>query len=64
MLDEVISLISQRKDLTREQAAQTMRVLMSGEASPVKISALLMGFRVKGETIEEITGFAEVMGPT
>ncbi|HOD48451.1 MAG TPA: anthranilate phosphoribosyltransferase [Candidatus Hydrogenedentes bacterium] len=61
MLDEVISLISQRKDLTREQAAQTMRVLMSGEASPVKISALLMGFRVKGETIEEITGFAEVM---
>jgi len=61
MLDEVISLISQRTDLTREQSAEAMRVLMSGEASPVQVSALLMGLRVKGETIEEITGFAEVM---
>lgn len=61
MLDEVISLISRRVDLTREQSAQAMRALMSGEASPVLVSALLMGLRVKGETIEEITGFAEVM---
>lgn len=61
MLDEAISLISQRRDLTREQAAQAMRAFMSGEASPVQISALLMGLRVKGETIDEITGFAEVM---
>jgi anthranilate phosphoribosyltransferase len=61
MLDEVISLVSQRKDLTREQAAGAMSVLMSGEASPVQVSALLMGLRVKGETIDEITGFAEVM---
>ncbi|MFO7973680.1 MAG: anthranilate phosphoribosyltransferase [Candidatus Hydrogenedentota bacterium] len=61
MLDEVISLISQRINLTREQSAQAMKVLMSGEASPVQVSALLMGLRVKGETIDEITGFAEVM---
>ena len=61
MLDEIISLISQRKDLTRAQAAGAMRVLMSGEATPVLVSALLMGLRVKGETIDEITGFAETM---
>lgn len=61
MLDDAIALISQRKDLTREQAADAMRLLMSGEASPVQVSALLMGLRVKGETIDEITGFAQVM---
>ncbi len=61
MLDEAIALISQRKDLTREQAAHAMRTLMSGVASPAQVSALLMGLRVKGETIEEITGFAQVM---
>ena len=34
---------------------------MTGEATPAQIGALLMGLRVKGETVDEITGFAEAM---
>jgi anthranilate phosphoribosyltransferase len=61
MLDEVISLISRREDLTREQAAGAMRAFMTGEANPAQVAAVLMGLRMKGESVEEITGFAEVM---
>ncbi len=60
-IPEAISAISQGHDLTRDQAASVMRELMGGHATPAQIGALLMGLRVKGETIDEITGFAETM---
>ena len=61
MLQEAIAILSQKKDLTREQAAGAMRVLMEGNGTPAQIGAFLMGLRTKGETIEEITGFASTM---
>lgn len=47
--------------LTQAQAEAAFDVMMSGEATPAQIGAFLMGLRVRGETVEEITGAATVM---
>jgi anthranilate phosphoribosyltransferase len=47
--------------LDREEAAQAMTAIMDGEATPIQIGGFLAALRVKGETVEEITGFARVM---
>jgi anthranilate phosphoribosyltransferase len=47
--------------LDREEAAQAMTVIMDGAATQAQIGAMLAALRVKGETVEEITGFARVM---
>ncbi len=60
-MQTLLSIVTQRKDLSREQAAAGMRLLMSGEATPAQIGAFLAALRVKGETVDEISGFAEVM---
>ncbi|MFD2672904.1 anthranilate phosphoribosyltransferase [Marinicrinis sediminis] len=49
------------RNLTRSEAQQVMSALMEGEATPAQIGSLLTLLRMKGETIDEITGFAEVM---
>lgn len=49
------------QDLGREEAAAAMHALMSGEVPGAQIAALLVSLRAKGETVEEITGFAETM---
>lgn len=47
--------------LTQSEMQTVMRQIMTGECTPAQIGAFLMGLRMKGETIEEITGAAEVM---
>ncbi len=47
--------------LTREEARQAFNVMMSGEATPSQIGGLLMALRVRGETVDEITGAVEIM---
>lgn len=47
--------------LDQETAEQTFDIIMSGDATPVQIGALLMGLRVRGETIDEIAGAVKVM---
>lgn len=49
------------RNLSREQANGLMRSLMTGVATPAQIGAVLIGLRAKGETVDEITGAAEVM---
>lgn len=53
--------IATGSSLTRTEANQAFEIIMSGEASPALIGAFLMGLRVRGETVDEITGAAEVM---
>jgi anthranilate phosphoribosyltransferase len=48
-------------DLTREQAKSVMNIIMSGEATSAQIASVITAMRIKGETKDEITGFAEVM---
>ena len=47
--------------LTETEAAEAFELIMSGGATDAQIGALLMGMRVRGETVEEITGAARAM---
>ena len=53
--------ISQRQDLTTEEMVDVMRQIMSAGATDVQIGAFLLGLRMKGETIDEITGGVQVL---
>ena len=55
------ALVDARRDLTETEAAQAMDALMSGDASPAQAGAFLTALRMKGETVDEIVGFARVM---
>ncbi len=61
MLKPYIAQIMQRQNLTAEQAEQAMQVIMSGEATPAQIGGYLVALRMKGETVDEITGSARAM---
>jgi anthranilate phosphoribosyltransferase len=60
-IQDAIALVMGRVDLTREQASEAMCCLMSGTATPAQMGGFLVGLRMKGETVDEITGFAETM---
>ena len=47
--------------LTREEASRAFDRMMSGEATPSQMGALLMALRVRGETVDEITGAVSTM---
>jgi anthranilate phosphoribosyltransferase len=47
--------------LSREEARLAFSIMMSGEATPSQIGGLLMALRVRGETVDEITGAVEIM---
>jgi anthranilate phosphoribosyltransferase len=47
--------------LTREEAATAFEQMMAGEATPSQMGGLLMALRVRGETVEEITGAVSAM---
>ncbi|GGG57723.1 anthranilate phosphoribosyltransferase [Paenibacillus radicis (ex Gao et al. 2016)] len=49
------------EDLSRATARSVMEIIMNGEATPAQIAGVVTALRMKGETKEEITGFAEVM---
>ena len=53
--------IAERQDLSLDQMQEVMGQIMTGEASDAQIGAFLMGLRLKGETLDEITGAAMVM---
>jgi anthranilate phosphoribosyltransferase len=61
MIVAAIGKLVEQLDLTEEEAAQVMRQIMEGAATPAQIAAFLIALRSKGETIEEITGCARVM---
>jgi anthranilate phosphoribosyltransferase len=60
-MKELIAHVADGKDLSEAQAAVAMGLMMAGEATQAQAAALLMALRIKGETVEEITGFARVM---
>jgi anthranilate phosphoribosyltransferase len=61
MLKMGIQKIVDGKDLSEEEMEAAMEVIMSGRATPAQIGAFITALRLKGETIEEITGAARVM---
>ena len=61
IITEAIRVLVDRRDLTRIEAAAAMEAIMSGAATNVQIAAFLTALRMKGETVEELIGFAQVM---
>jgi len=60
-LKAIIAKVATGAVLTRDEAATAFDRMMSGEATPSQMGGLLMGLRVRGETVDEITGAVTVM---
>jgi anthranilate phosphoribosyltransferase len=58
---EAVTRVIEHREIFHDEMLELMRRIMSGEMSPVMMSALLVGLRVKKETIGEITAAAQVM---
>jgi anthranilate phosphoribosyltransferase len=61
IIAEAVRALVDRKDLSRIEAAAAMEAIMSGAATNAQIAAFLTALRMKGETVEELIGFAQVM---
>ncbi|MEE2754516.1 MAG: anthranilate phosphoribosyltransferase [Candidatus Latescibacterota bacterium] len=60
-IQEAVAELIEGHDLLREDMVSVMDAIMSGDVTDAQIGAFLVGLRVKGETVEEIRGAAEVM---
>ena len=61
MIKEAIKIITEGINLSEKEMIEAMRDLMEGKATDAQIAAFLTALRIKGETVEEITGAAKVM---
>jgi anthranilate phosphoribosyltransferase len=61
MLKKLITKVVEGKNLSEEESGETMDIIMGGNATPIQIASFLTALRMKGETIQEITGFARTM---
>src|SRR5579859_5064672 len=60
-LKSIIGKVATGATLSREESAAAFDSMMSGEATPSQLGGLLMALRVRGETIDEITGAVSAM---
>src|SRR5881409_1114843 len=60
-LKAIIGKVATGATLSREEAASAFDSMMSGEATPSQMGGLLMALRVRGETVDEITGAVSAM---
>ena len=60
-LKSIIGKVATGATLSREEAASAFDSMMSGEATPSQMGGLLMALRVRGETVDEITGAVSAM---
>jgi anthranilate phosphoribosyltransferase len=60
-IQEAIKAVIAKRDLTRDEMTQVMHIIMTGQATPAQIGGFLIGLRMKGETVEEVTAAAGVM---
>src|SRR6201990_233730 len=60
-LKSIIGKVATGAALTREESASAFDAMMSGEATPSQMGGLLMALRVRGETVDEITGAVSAM---
>src|SRR5512136_2786322 len=61
MIREALAKTIRRENLTQAEAEAAMLEIMSGKATPAQIGAYLVALRMKGETVDEITGSARAM---
>lgn len=58
---EAIEKLVNRVNLSEDETISVMNEIMTGEATPLQVASFLTALRMKGETVEEITGAARVM---
>lgn len=58
---QYIRKISDHQLLSHTEMTEAMRIIMTGQATPAQVGAFLLGLRMRGETVEEITAAASVM---
>ena len=61
MIREAIEMVVSGNSLSMQDAAAAMNEIMSGEATPAQFGAFVTALRIKGETVDEIAGMAQVM---
>jgi anthranilate phosphoribosyltransferase len=61
MIKRAIARVVEHGDLTEGEMIEVMEQIMSGEATPAQIGSFITALRMKGETVDEITGAARVM---
>ena len=60
-IKQALNQLAEGQSLLRDEMRAVMTEVMTGAATPAQIGALLMALRIRGETIDEIVGAAEVM---
>jgi anthranilate phosphoribosyltransferase len=61
IVKEILEKIIQKNSLTQDEASALMEEIMDGNLTPAQVSAILVALRIKGETVDEVTGFAKIM---
>jgi len=61
IIDVLHKIVVHRADLSREEAREVMESILRGEASDAQIGAFLVALGMKGETVDEIVGFAQAI---
>ncbi len=61
MFTDLLHTLTRHDDLTADQAAAAMDLVMSGQATPAQLAGLLIGLSMKGERPQEIVGLARTM---
>ena len=61
MIKEAIAKVVNSEDINESQMMEVMDEVMEGKATPAQIAAFMTGLRIKGETVEEVTGAARIM---
>ena len=57
----ILGALSARRDLTTDEARSAMAEILEGAASPAQIAGFIVALRMKGETVDELTGMVEAM---
>jgi anthranilate phosphoribosyltransferase len=60
-MQTAIKTVTERQNLSHHQMTQVMQLIMTGQATPAQIGGFLIGLRMKGETVDEISAAAGVM---
>ncbi|HDZ24338.1 MAG TPA: anthranilate phosphoribosyltransferase, partial [Desulfobacteraceae bacterium] len=60
MIKQAIAKVVRQEDLKEKEMEAVMEEMMTGNATPAQIGAFVTALRIKGETVDEITGAARV----
>jgi anthranilate phosphoribosyltransferase len=60
-MQSAIKAVTEHQDLSADDMASVMRLIMTGEATPAQVGGFLIGLRMKGETVDEVAAAAGVM---